>query len=66
MLTFNVILGSLGPPVPRFLVIFFLVVFFVFFFSIRPTDPISGNVFDAKRKKGGWPNELTFLVKKVQ
>ena len=25
---------------------------FVFFFSIRPTDPISGNAFDAKRKKG--------------
>ena len=24
----------------------------VFFFSIRPTDPISGNAFDAKRKKG--------------
>ena len=23
----------------------------VFFFSIRPTDPISGNAFDAKRKK---------------
>ena len=26
--------------------------FFVCFFSIRPTDPISGNTFDAKRKKG--------------
>ena len=26
--------------------------FFVCFFSIRPTDPISGNAFDAKRKKG--------------
>ena len=25
----------------------------VFFFSIRPTDPISGNAFDAKRKKSG-------------
>ena len=24
-----------------------------FFFSIRPADPISGNPFDAKRKKGG-------------
>ena len=27
-----------------------------FCFSIRPTDPISGNAFDAKRKKKrGWP-----------
>ena len=25
---------------------------FRFFFSIRPTDPISGNPFDAKPKKG--------------
>ena len=42
--------GVLGPPIPRLLVIFFKV-----FFSIRPTDPISGNAFDAKRKKkGGW------------
>ena len=24
-----------------------------FFFSIPPTDPISENAFDAKRKKGG-------------
>ena len=30
--------------------------FFRFFFSIWPTDPISGNAFDGKRrKKGGWP-----------
>ena len=31
--------------------------FFRFFFSIRPTDPISGNAFDGKRKKKkrGWP-----------
>ena len=27
--------------------------FLGFFFSIRPTDPISGKAFDAKRKKGG-------------
>ena len=27
--------------------------FFRFFFSIQPTDPISGNAFDAKRKKKG-------------
>ena len=29
----------------------------LFFFSIRPTDPISGNAFDGKRKKDkrGWP-----------
>ena len=26
--------------------------FFRFFFSIRPTDPISGNAFDANQKKG--------------
>ena len=28
----------------------------LFFFSIRPSDPKSGNAFDAKRKKkvGGW------------
>ena len=35
--------------------------FFRIFFSIRPTDPISGNAFDAKRKKiGGWPYKPTF------
>ena len=28
---------------------------FLFFQSHRPTDPISGNAFDAKRKKRGWP-----------
>ena len=35
-------------------------IFLGFFFSIRPTDPISGNAFDGKRKKkkGGWPNNL--------
>ena len=27
--------------------------FLGFFFSIRPTDPISGNAFDAKRRKRG-------------
>ena len=28
------------------------------FFSIRPTDPISGNAFDGKRrKKGEWPKK---------
>ena len=30
---------------------FFSFFFFFFFFSIRPTDPISGNASDAKRKK---------------
>ena len=30
-----------------------------FFFSIRPTDPISGNAFDAKRKKKR--NSLIFI-----
>ena len=38
MLTFNVVLGNQRPPIPRL-------------FSIRPTDPISGNAFEAKRKK---------------
>ena len=42
-----------GPPIPRLLVIFFL----RFFFSFRPTDPISGNAFDTKlKKRWGWPN----------
>ena len=36
--------GVPGPPIPRLLVIFI---------SNRPTDPISGNAFNAKRKKGG-------------
>ena len=28
------------------------------FFSIRPTDPISGNAFDGKQRKDrGWPND---------
>ena len=27
--------------------------FLGFFFSIRPTDPISGNEFDGKQKKNG-------------
>ena len=51
MLTLNVILGYQGPSYSRLLVI----CFYVFFFTIRPTDPISGNAFDAKRKqkKGG-------------
>ena len=36
---------------------FVIVLFSLFFFSFLPTNPISGNVFDAKRKKkGGWPN----------
>ena len=29
--------------------------FSFFFFSIQPTNPISGNASDAKWKKGGWP-----------
>ena len=37
------------PPFLRLLVIFFT------YFFIRATDPKSGNAFDAKRKKGGWP-----------
>ena len=45
MLTFNVGAGVPGPPIPKLLVI----LFFRFFFSIRPTNSISGNAFDAKR-----------------
>ena len=48
MLSFKVVLRyHAGLPIPRLLVIFV----FVLFFSIRPTDPISGNAFEAKRKK---------------
>ena len=50
MLTFYRRPGVPGPPIPRL-----LVTFFRFFFPIRPTEPISGNAFDAKRKKRGWP-----------
>ena len=39
MLTFNVILGYQGLLFQDFLS-------FRFFFSIRPTDPISGNAFE--------------------
>ena len=40
--------GVPGPTIPRLLVIFFR-----FFFSIRPTDPISGNALDGKQRKKG-------------
>ena len=36
--------------IPRMLMIFFRL-----FFSIRPTDPISGNAFTVNEKKRGWP-----------
>ena len=52
MLTFTVALGYQGlDPIPRLLFFFFR----FFFFSIQPTDQISGNAFDAKRKKRGLP-----------
>ena len=51
--------GVLGPPIPRLLVIFFKV-----FFAIRPTDPISGNAFDAKRKKKGDSHNLKLHKRK--
>ena len=47
---FNVILGYQGLLFRDFLWYF---VFSFFFFSIRATDPIPGNAFDAKRKKSG-------------
>ena len=34
------------PPIPSLPIIFL-----GFFFSIRPTDPTSGNAFDGKRRK---------------
>ena len=44
--------GVPGPSILRLLVIFF---FLVSFFSIQPTNPISGNASSAKwKKKGGW------------
>ena len=49
MLTFNVVLGYKGLLFRDFLWFFFV----GFFFSIRPTDPISGNEFDGKRRKKG-------------
>ena len=51
MLTFNVILGYQGLLFWDFLL--FINFFRFFFFSIRLTDPISGNALDAKRKKKG-------------
>ena len=51
MLTFNVVLGAYYSETSCD---FF---FSFFFFSMRPTDPISGNAFDGKRRrKGGWPS----------
>ena len=38
--------GIPRPPIPRLLLIFFR-----FFFSILPTDLISGNAFDAKQQQ---------------
>ena len=49
MLTSNVILGYQGLPIRDFLCFFLCTVFS----PIGPTDPISGNAFDAKRKRGG-------------
>ena len=56
MLTFNDgHPGVPGPPILRLLVIFFR------FFSIRLTNPISGNAFNAKlnKKKG---DDLSLLI----
>ena len=57
MLTFNVILGYRGLLFRDFLWLFLSL-----FFSIRLTDPISGNAFEAKQKKRGdglsWKKKL--------
>ena len=47
MLTFNIVLGYLAYYSET------SCDFFYYFFSIRPTDPISGNAFDGKRRKKG-------------
>ena len=63
MLTLADVLGYQGLTFGDFL-LFFIYLFiylFIFFFSIRPTDQISGNAFDAKRKKWGWPNHTRIL-----
>ena len=49
MLTLTDILGYQGLPFGDFLLFFI----YLCIFSIRPTDQISGNAFDAKRKKMG-------------
>ena len=61
MLTFNVVLDYLAYY-SETSCDFFLVLFF----SIRPTDPISGNAFDGKRrKKRGWPNHKKNILIKI-
>ena len=39
--------------------------FRLFFFSIRPTDPISGNAFDGKGKKRGGGGGMALYLKKA-
>ena len=49
MLTLTDVLGYQGLPFGDFLLFFI----YLFIFSMRPTDQISGNAFDAERKKNG-------------
>ena len=59
MLTFSVVLGYQGILFQEFLR--------SLFFSIRPTDPISGNAFDVKRKKkGDGLKLLTYYFENIQ
>ena len=69
MLTFNVILGYQGSYSERSCNFLFKVPVF-FFQSDRPTDPMSGSAFDAKREKRGgggvggrWPSLFPTRVK---
>ena len=52
ILSFKVVLGYQGLLYSQTTCYF---ISFYFIFSIRPTDPISENAFDAKREKKGWP-----------
>ena len=61
MLTFNGILGYQDLLLRDFL-LFFLAVFF----SIPLTDPISGNAFDAKRKKRMVLNVYVYVLAMVK
>ena len=60
MLTFNVILRYQGLLFQDVLRSFLC----RFFFSIRPTDRISGNAVDAERKKKGWPYHRILFLKR--
>ena len=63
MLTFNVILGTRASYSESSCNFFLGGGGSSFFFWIRPTDPISGNAFDAKREKRGGAVAVSFPYK---